>query len=123
MIISTEELKRMIENGGVSREVGQRDFILIDVRREEELVNGMIPTAKHICLDDFEHAFDLEQEEFKDKYGFDKPSKDYLIIVHCRTGGRSAIAAEHLRRKGYNVKNYEGSVRAWSEIDDKVRMY
>jgi rhodanese-related sulfurtransferase len=123
MVISTEELKKMIDENS--------NYILIDVRRDEELKHGMIPTAKHLILDDFQEAFDLSKEDFKEKYGFDKPktilgsvdSEPILIIVHCRSGGRSDMAANYLRNKGYNVRNYQGSVKAWSEIDDNVNMY
>jgi len=121
MVISTEELKKMIDENS--------NYILIDIRRDEELKHGMIPTAKHLVLDDFQEAFDLIEEDFKEKYGFDKPKTisesgdSKLIIVYCRSGSRSDMAANYLRSKGHNVKNYQGSVKAWSEIDDNVNMY
>ena len=123
LMLGREELKKMIDEDS--------NYILIDVRRDEELKYGMIPTAKHLVLDDFQEAFDLSEEDFNEKYGFDKPktisesgnSKPLLIIVHCRSGSRSDMAANYLRSKGYNVKNYQGSVKAWSEIDDNVNMY
>jgi rhodanese-related sulfurtransferase len=115
MVISTTELKHMIDNEG--------DYVLIDVRREDELHHGMIPTAKHLCLDEVESAFEMGEEEFLVKYGFLRPSKDELIIVHCRTGGRSNVAASYLKGKGFNVENYEGSVQEWSRIDENVKMY
>ena len=115
MVINTEELKKMIDSSG--------DYILIDVRREDELIHGMIPTAKHIILDEVESAFEMGEEEFLVKYGFPKPTKDELIIVYCRTGGRSKVASSYLNGKGYHVQNYEGSVQEWSKIDDNVKMY
>jgi len=115
MVIATEEVEELIDSKG--------DYILIDVRREDELANGIIPTAKHLCLDEIEIAFELSEEEFKERYGFDKPSKSDLIILYCRTGSRSGMAAMFLKSKGYNVKNYQGSVQAWSLIDDNVKMY
>ena len=115
MIISTESLKEMIDSN--------EDFILIDVRRKNELIYGTIPKAVHLCLQDFSNAFDLSDKKFSEMYNFKKPSKDKLIIVYCRTGNRSDIAAEYLNKKGYNVKNYEGSIKAWSQIDNNVKMY
>ena len=115
MIINTDELKDMIDN--------EKDFVLIDVRNESELRYGMIPKAVHLSLQDFLEAWDLSDDKFYDQYGFRKPSKNKLIVVYCRTGSRSNLATEYLEENGYNVKNYLGSVKAWSRIDDNVKMY
>jgi len=96
---------------------------LIDVRNNDELQHGMIPTAKHLPMDEVEEAFGLDEKEFKEKYGFLKLTKEELIIVHCRTGFRSNGVAIYLRDNGYHVKNYLGSVQAWSLIDKNVKMY
>ena len=126
MIISTEELKKMIDvaTGTASKDAaGPVDYVLIDVRREDELVNGMIPTANHLSMDEIGQAFELSEDDFLNRYGFPKPTKDELIIVHCRTGGRSNVVASKLNDKGYHVQNYEGSVQEWSKIDENVKMY
>ena len=114
-IISTDELREIINS--------KRDYVLIDVRTKNELNYGMIPNAVHLCLDDFEKAFSLNEKDFFSKYNFKKPAKSELIVVYCRTGNRSGAAAEYLESKKYNVRNYKGSVQAWSLIDENVRMY
>ncbi len=115
MEISTNELKEFIDR--------KKGYILIDVRNNHELNYGMIPSAVHLCLQDFEGAFDLDDNDFFDRYRFRKPSKSKLIIVYCRTGSRSGVAEEYLKNKGYNVRNYRGSVKKWSLIDENVKMY
>lgn len=115
MIITTEELKKLID--------GKKDFVLIDVRRQDELHYGMIPTAHHIPLHDIEEVFDLDEQSFKKKYGFTKPTPKKLIVVYCRSGGRSSTATSLLTSKGYTVKNYKGSVGEWSKIDPQVKAY
>ena len=115
MVISTEELKGMIDSNS--------DFVLIDVRSKMELNYGMIPGAVNVHIEELQEAFDLDGDEFRGRFGFEKPSKGKLIMVYCRTGSRSGMAAGYLKSKGYNVKNYEGSVQAWSLIDDNVQMY
>ena len=46
------------------------------------------------------------------------------IVVHCRSGGRSAKATEFLREKGYDASNLAGGVLAWSdEIDPDLPKY
>jgi len=116
-IISTEELKALIDSKG--------DYTLVDVRREEELNFGVISTAFNIPLGDVENAFDsMGADEFKAKYGKDKCKKGDNLIFYCRTGERSGMAAEIALKLGYsNVKNYSGSIWEWSEIDDRVQRY
>jgi sulfur-carrier protein adenylyltransferase/sulfurtransferase len=51
--------------------------------------------------------------------------RDQRIIVHCKLGGRSAKAAQHLLDQGFpNVWNVEGGITAWSkEVDSTVPLY
>lgn len=115
-IITRDELKELLDKKG--------NYVLIDVRQEEELAYGMIPTAHSVPLHEFEDAFNFSQEEFKAHYHFKKPSKEDTIIIHCRTGSRSAQATAYLHSKGYTLaKNFLGSVKEWSEINPNVQMY
>jgi len=115
MVISLEDLQQLIKS--------KADYILIDVREKDELVHGMIPTAHHLPLGEVEAAFDLSDNEFKEKYKFDKPSKTDNLIFHCRSGGRSDMATKYAKSKGYNAKNFKGSIWAWAEIDENVKRY
>lgn len=47
------------------------------------------------------------------------------IVVHCRSGHRSAMAAEFLRRQGFEkVQNLAGGILAWVDrIDPKMPKY
>jgi adenylyltransferase/sulfurtransferase len=46
------------------------------------------------------------------------------VVIHCRSGGRSAKATKLLREAGYEAKNLKGGTLAWSEeIDDSVPTY
>jgi len=115
-IIKLNELKELIES--------KKDYILIDVRNKNELQNGMIPTAHNIPLPEIEHALDLSQDEFEEKFKFPKFEKDDNLIFHCRTGGRSEMATNFAIRKGFTKsKNYAGSIWEWSEHDPNVKRY
>ena len=50
---------------------------------------------------------------------------DRPILVHCRTGGRSARVASVLIAAGFSdVSNLEGGIRAWAqEVDPGMRVY
>ncbi|RRA48543.1 molybdopterin-synthase adenylyltransferase MoeB [Acidipila sp. EB88] len=50
--------------------------------------------------------------------------KDKLIVVQCKSGGRSQKAAELLQAQGYQVENLAGGITGWAnEIDPKVAKY
>jgi phage shock protein E len=92
-----EDLEKLIEEG--------KDYLLIDVRTEEEYNSGFIPTAINIPYDVI--AENLPTED-----------KSALIILYCRSGRRSGIAKETLEGLGFtNVINF-GAVENWKkELD------
>ena len=75
-------------------------YIIIDARTQEEYEQGHIPGA--ILIPEYEIADRAEKE---------LPDKDQLILVYCRSGRRSKIAAEELVKLGYtNVKEFGGII-------------
>jgi sulfur-carrier protein adenylyltransferase/sulfurtransferase len=47
------------------------------------------------------------------------------IVVHCKSGVRSAKAADFLRQSGFGrVRNLKGGILAWSDkVDPRVPKY
>jgi adenylyltransferase/sulfurtransferase len=91
---------------------GERDFVLLDVRDPVEYQIGNLG-GQLIPLDVLEQrASQLP------------PDHDRTIVVHCRSGGRSAKACAILQRLGYtHVLNVRGGVIAWQrEIDPSLRV-
>ena len=75
-------------------------YIIIDARTQEEYDQGHIPGA--ILIPEYEIADRAEKE---------LPDKNQLILVYCRSGRRSKIAAEELVKLGYtNVKEFGGII-------------
>lgn len=75
-------------------------YIIIDARTQEEYDEWHIPGA--ILIPEYEIADRAEKE---------LPDKDQLILVYCRSGRRSKIAAEELVKLGYtNVKEFGGII-------------
>ena len=75
-------------------------YIIIDARTQKEYDEGHIPGA--ILIPEYEIADRAEKE---------LPDKDQLILVYCRSGRRSKIAAEELVKLGYtNVKEFGGII-------------
>lgn len=88
--ITAEEAKHLMDP--------KRDFVILDVRTEEEFNEGHIKGA--VCIPDTEIATRAEKE---------LPNKDQLILVYCRSGRRSKLAAETLANLGYtNVQEFGG---------------
>ena len=75
-------------------------YIIIDARTQSEYDEGHIPGA--ILIPEYEIA-DRAEKELLDK--------KQLILVYCRSGRRSKIAAEELVKLGYtNVKEFGGII-------------
>ncbi|MFQ5651799.1 MAG: molybdopterin-synthase adenylyltransferase MoeB [bacterium] len=90
---------------------GHEPFIL-DVRQPHEFELCSIPNAKLIPLNELStrvHELDRSWE----------------IVVHCKSGARSAKAVKFLREAGFKkIRNLKGGILAWSqEIDPSVPRY
>jgi len=101
--IQPRDLAELLKNG--------RPFLL-DVRNPEEWAITRIEGATLIPL-----------PELAQRYPELPPDQD--IVVYCRSGGRSAKAAEFLKEKGYGrVKNLPGGTLRWSdEVDPSMPKY
>ena len=78
----------------------QKDYIILDTRTQEEYDEGHIPGAILIPYDEI-----LEKAEGV------LTDKDQLILVYCRSGRRSKLAAEDLVELGYtNIKEFGGII-------------
>ena len=76
------------------------DYVIIDARTQEEFDQGHIKDA--IMIPEYEIAQKAESEI---------PDKNTLILVYCRSGRRSKIAAEELVKLGYtNVIEFGGII-------------
>ena len=90
--ITAEEAKQIMDS--------QEGYIILDVRSQEEFDQGHIPGA--ILIPDTE--INARAEELL-------PDKDQLILVYCRSGRRSKLAAADLAELGYtNIKEFGGII-------------
>ena len=90
--ITAEEAKQIMDN--------EEGYIILDVRTQEEYDEGHIPGA-----------IVIPHEEIAEKAEDVLTDKDLLILVYCRSGRRSKIAAEALVELGYtNIKEFGGII-------------
>lgn len=90
--ISGEEAKKLMDS--------RKDYIILDARTSEEFNEGHI-----------EGALLIPEYEIEERAEAELPRKDQLILVYCRSGRRSKIAAQALADSGYtNVKEFGGII-------------
>ncbi len=83
---------------------GKGKAIIIDVRTPEENEMGFIPGTHYLI------PHTLIGEKIKEL----KIKPEDTIIVYCRSGNRSTVAAKVLESMGYkNVLNLKGGIREW----------
>ncbi|MGM0366940.1 MAG: rhodanese-like domain-containing protein [Actinomycetota bacterium] len=92
--ISPETVFEIMENG--------EDYLLVDVRTEEEYNGGHIEDAKLLPVQELEGRL----EELPN---------DRSIILYCRTGRRSRNAAEILIANGFEKVYDMGGINSWTK--------
>lgn len=90
------------------------DCILIDVREPAEFETGHIAGAINIPRGVLE--FQVDAHPAVANVGDPALShKEQPVVVYCRTGGRSALAALNLQRMGFSdVRSIAGGVTDWA---------
>ncbi|KAI9851897.1 MAG: RNA polymerase C-22 sterol desaturase [Thelocarpon superellum] len=90
--------------------------ILIDVREPSEYQAGFIPSAINIPIASQPDALFLPEEEFEDRFGFQKPPPSKEVVFYCKAGVRSSAAAVMAKQSGYEkVGEYRGSWLDWEK--------
>ena len=90
--ITAQEAKKIMDT--------QTGYVILDTRTQEEYDEGHIPGAILIPYDEL-----LQKAETV------LTDKNQLILVYCRSGRRSKLAAEDLVKLGYtNIKEFGGII-------------
>lgn len=88
-----------VENEVLTRDkieqlMNENEYVIIDVRTEEEYNEGHLVDAINIPYDIINESIDLDKEN--------------VIFVYCKSGKRSKIAYEKLTELGYEVYDLGG---------------
>jgi rhodanese-related sulfurtransferase len=93
--IKPEEIKEVLAEGAT----------LLDVRTEDEFLDGHIPGA-----------INMEIGEMSDE-DIEKMDKEKTYVLYCRSGGRSSRAAQMLEALDFgDVYNLEGGYMEWVKV-------
>ena len=100
--ISGDELARKIK-------ANQNDWVLLDVRENDEFRAGHLPNARGIGRGVLEYHIADEV-----------PDTETEIVLYCRGGNRSALAAQSLQSMGYSkVYSLSGGYREWTQDENR----
>lgn len=84
-----------------ARRLQQEGALILDVREASERRELSIPGSEHIPLGDIAARAS-------------RVPRDRLVILQCRSGRRSAAAADELARLGHTqLANLKGGIEAW----------
>jgi rhodanese-related sulfurtransferase len=114
------EAKQRVQNltvDQVSQELERGEALVVDLREPEERAQqGVISGAVFAPRGMLEFWADPTSPYHRAEFD---PNR--RIILHCASGGRSALAADTLRELGYtNVAHLDGGLKAWKEAGQSV---
>jgi adenylyltransferase/sulfurtransferase len=108
--ISVKQLKELLD----ARERGEDDFLLVDVREPNEYEIVAIPGSVLI-----------PKGEFLDGSALERLPQDRRVVLHCKSGARSAEALAVVKGAGFrDAVHVGGGVVAWvNQIDPSLPSY
>ena len=100
--IDARTLRDMLERG--------ERVTVVDVRKRKKHAQGSIPGSVNFDAYDALHAGDERAME-----GLELP-EGARVVTFCNRGTSGAMAAEQLRRRGYEAFTLEGGMEAWKGL-------
>lgn len=101
-----EEVREVTPEQVKERLAAGERLMLVDVRENEEVEQGMVPGARH-----------LGRGHFESKAEDVLPDKDADVVVYCASGVRSVFAARTLAELGYtNAVSMKGGFVRWRDL-------
>ncbi len=109
LVASAKETVENLDPAAFASEAERDGSVVVDLREADERVGGTIPGAIHVPRGMLEFRADPTSP-----YHDERLAPDRRILLHCASGGRSALAAETLRDFGYtDVAHLDGGMNAW----------
>ncbi len=105
---NSSEVSAVVENVSAQdfyKKMKDKDVVVVDVRTPMETKQGKIPGALEI---------DFYADDFKEQ--INRLDKNKTVMVYCRSGGRSAKAAEIMKEMGFKkIVNLENGFMEWQK--------
>jgi phage shock protein E len=91
VIVAFIALKRMaLVSAALARKLVREGALVIDVRSPEEFRGGHLPSAVNIPLGELRESLPRRVKD-----------KNQVLLLHCLSGGRSAVAKRQAKGLGY----------------------
>lgn len=91
-------------------EARDADVVVLDVRTPEEFASGHVPGARNLSHDQLATRLD-ELASLRDKQ----------VVLYCRSGRRSLLAADTLRKAGFGrLLHLQGDFQAWQAAQQPI---
>ncbi|MCW8827693.1 MAG: rhodanese-like domain-containing protein [Gammaproteobacteria bacterium] len=96
----------------------QSDLILLDVREPSEFDTLHIEGSMNVPRGVLESACDWDYDETEPELA---GGREREIIVICRSGNRSVLAAQTMQRMGFkNVTSLKTGIRGWNDFEQPL---
>ena len=94
---------KMINTNEAVKLMNNDDIVIVDVRQDKEIKDGVIKNSEHITL-----------AQLTDRIGHLGSNKQVPVLVYCQTGTRSSSACNTIVNAGFeNVSCLSGGITAW----------
>ena len=108
--ISAKKLKSLLDE--------DEDIIVLDVRESEQRAEGSIPFSEM----NQEQFISITRGNLEWKVNKLIQDKEVIIVTYCRNGGRGALAAQVLKKMGYeNATTLKGGLKGWAKAGYPVK--
>jgi len=98
--------------------VSGRELLLLDVREPAEFAMLHIPGSLNVPRGVIEQACEWDYEETVPRLA---ARRDQDIVVICRSGKRSVLAAHRMREMGFSdVSSLRTGVRGWNDFEQPL---
>ena len=97
--MSPQVLKKMIDE--------EKDVIVLDIKESEQRAEGEIYTDESYAITRGNLEFEILNKV---------KNKNAIIVTYCRGGSRGILAAQTLKKMGYqNATNLKGGLKGWAK--------
>lgn len=108
--ISPKKLKSLLDE--------DEDVIVLDVRESEQRAEGSIPSNEM----NKEQFISITRGNLEWKVNKLIQDKEVIIVTYCRKGGRGALAAQVLKKMGYeNATTLKGGLKGWAKAGYPIK--
>ncbi|MBS3991271.1 MAG: rhodanese-like domain-containing protein [Erysipelothrix sp.] len=100
----TQVISKMTHQQAIEAMNQDSSIVLVDVRTVEEFATGYVAGSINIPIDDIAATFESQISD-----------KDTQLFIICRSGNRSALASEQLKKMGFTNITDIGGIINWPQ--------